>query len=42
MIDNYISYLQNQLSNYHPEKTVGVDLMCPIVIIKTKTKIKVI
>ena len=32
--------MQNKLSNYHSEKMVDADLMCPIVIEKTKTKIK--
>ena len=27
----YILYLQKQLSDYHPEKMIGMDLMCPII-----------
>ena len=38
----YILYLQNHLSNYHLEKMPDVDLMGPIIIKKTKTKIKAI
>ena len=40
MIDTYILYLQNKLSNYYSEKMLDVDMMCPIVVQKTKTKIK--
>ena len=36
----YILYLQKQLSNYHPKKMLGMDLMCPVVIERTGTKIK--
>ena len=41
MIDTYILYLQNQLYiQYYPEKMLNVDLVCLIVIKKTKTEIK--
>ena len=36
----YCNYKISYTSNYHPEKMLDVDLMCPIVTEKTKTKIK--
>ena len=37
----YSIYKIRYISNYHPEKMLNVDLVCLIVIEKTKTKIKV-
>ena len=36
----YCSYKISYISNYRPEKMFDVDLMCPIGIEKTKTKMK--
>ena len=39
MIDTKL-YLLYQLSNYHPKTVLQMDFMCPIVIKKTKAKMK--
>ena len=33
-------HIQKQLSIYHPKKMLGMDLVCPFVIKRTRTKIK--